>query len=639
MPMVTPDRTVDLPTLGAEWLGSRLFAFYAGPDRNLLASSLRFERNGRISGYRHPNESAWRIEADALLVLRDDGVPSCIATLMRDASDRVVLAGRYLFSSDEIIHRFEELPGIEGRPAICSFDLFDTLVARRCHDPIAIFHRVEIVSGVANFAEARRTVESELFDRGDYALNDIYQALGTRLGLSADTLKLLRALELAEEWDNLFPITEMIERVGPDDIIVSDMYLPTPFLRRVLEEKCKLGGRTLQVSCHGKRHGTVWPSLQTTYMIMRHHGDNVWSDVEAPRRVGIDTEHVELSAWTTGEQILRDVGLAPYAAVIREARLRCYHPDPLLRLAQLAQFNVNLPVHVLAGLALLQTARVERADTLLMCSRDCNLWVGFMRWLSARTSPAPAVRYFESSRVLLLSDSLEYTAYFLRMRGPRTLLVDVSGTGRSVSHFLGHVGAGSNTRVFLLAFAATPDVADWVADLAPPRDDVIVHRLTERAYDHRIAIELLNTSSDERSVRAEFTGRDIRFEREASEFGPESRAIIAAMRAAYVGAMRLFRHSAIRDFPDDVPIDTLRSAGETILDLTDAYAAVFAPLRRDVDNEESHIVDVARSERQRNAQASTSPQILGASMPILGAATPIIGSSRATPSHASETGR
>lgn len=592
--------------LTPEWLTSRLFTFWAGPLQRLLAAALRFERNGRISGYRHSNETGWRIEDGRLVVLRADGVPSCIASATRNDDGTVSLIGAFLLVPGESVHRFDEIRTEDGLPEVFSFDLFDTLVARRCFEPTAIFRLVEAKSGVRDFARLRRAVESGLWASGDYTFDDIYAALGQATGWPAPTLATLRMLELAEEWDNLFPVREMVARVGADDMVVSDMYLPLSFLRRVVDEKCGLEGRAIHLSSHGKHHGSVWPKLLSTHRIRRHHGDHPWGDVGSAKQAGIDAEQVTVAAWTRGEQILNDAGLAAFALVVREARLRSFHPNPRLHRAQLAQFDINLPLLILASLEVLRRARQRGVDTLLMCSRDCNLWVTLMRWMAAHSAASPVVRYFASSRVLFLSDSPEYAAYFLRMRGQRSMLVDVSGTGRSPSHFIARIGGQAHASLFLIA--ATQSVANWVADLAPPRDDVDVTIVTEQTYDSRLAIETLNMSLEGRAMRLGFTGQSLDVLREPNEFGPCAQKVVSVMRNAFLSAVSLLRRSDIRQVPENIPAETLRSAIEALIGLANEYIDVLWPVRQDIVRAEGVIVAAARAERERNVLPGHMPR-------------------------------
>ena len=583
-------------------LVSGVFALRAGAGGKLISSSLRFEPNGRISGCAHPNESAWRWEDGLLVILRHDGLPSCIARPRRPDDSRLVFSGPFLLTAERVLHRFEEIASPDQRPLVFSFDLFDTLVARRCYEPAEVFRIVERRSGIRDFAILRQAVERKLFDAGDYAFGDIYTALGFVTGWSADCLAELSVLELREEWDNLFAIRAMVERVRPQDLIVSDMYLPHEFVRRVVDEKCGLPGRALHLSNHGKHHGTIWAGLQSASNIRRHHGDNPVGDVRSAAGAGIDTEQVTISWWSMGERILGELGLGAFAHALREARLACFDPDPRVHRARLVQIEVNVPLLLLASLAVLRAASARKVETLLMCARDCNLWIMLMRWLAPRAGRPLEVHYFVASRVLLLSNSAEFKAYFEGLRGARTMLVDVSGTGRSPSHFIAEAGAQQHTSLFLM-ISAKEEVSNFIAALAPPRDDVVVEHLMVQSYQRRLVIETLNMSLEGRATRLSFAGGSLEVEREANEFRSAARLRIAAMREGFLGAMSALEGAEITQIPQSLSPELLRSAVQAVMMLGDAYRDVWQPIAEDVCRAEPSVAAAAFAER-RNAQAA-----------------------------------
>ena len=595
----------ELPTLDHAWLTSRMFAFRGAQNKQPYTSAMRFEPNGRISGYRNRNETSWRLTDGKLSILREDGAPSCIAAATRNHDGTISFVGKFLLGGNDIFHRFDEHPVDDGPPMVVSFDLFDTLVARRCYDPISIFHSVERKSGIAGFARLRQDEEHKLWQAGDYGLDDIYAVLEAATGWPEAVLSRLRMLELAEEWDNLIPIREMTARVRPGDLVISDMYLPLSFLRRVLEEKCGLHECIVHLSSHGKHRGEIWPQIRSTHRIMLHYGDNHHSDVQTARRAKVNAEHVTLARWGRGEQILVDAGLAEFARIVREVRLTSFEGDPVVRSAQLAQYEVNIPLLIVASLYLLHQARERDVDTLLMCSRDCNLWLPLMRWMSARSAAAPVVRYLITSRVLLLSDSSDYRAYFSQLRGARNILVDVSGTGRSPSYFLGNLDEQCATSVFLVA--GTGLVGNFVNELAPVRNEIEIDVLSHQPHEKRLAIESLNMSLEGRAHEVVFSGRGFEAQYQPNEFGRVSRTSITALRAAFMEVMGRLEQSDLRKMPEDIPVATLRSAADALIDLAGDYRLAYAAMLKDINQEESNIARIALAARKRSLETAKDP--------------------------------
>ncbi len=588
-----------LPPIDHHWLTSRMFSFRGGEKRQLYCPAIRFDPNGRIGGYRNSNETSWRFSDGRLTILRDDGVPSCIATPIRNEAGTVSFVGKFLLATGNVVHRFEENPADNGPPAVFSFDLFDTLVARRCYDPISIFHAVEAKSGCTGFARARKELESKLWQAGDYAFDDIYTELAAATNWSEATLRHLRMLELAEEWENLFPIRETVSRVRRGDLVVSDMYLPLGFVRRVVEKKCGLEGCLIHLSSHGKHRGEIWTRIRSTHRIMRHYGDNQHGDIESARRANLTTEHVTISRWTRGEQILVDTGLAAIARIVREARLSSFDADPAVRRAQLAQFELNIPLLIVASLYALQRAAELQSDTLLMCSRDCNLWLSLMKWLAARSAGTPAIRYFVASRVLLLSDSPEYSAYFSQMRGRRTMLLDVSGTGRSPAYFLGKFDNHADTSVLLLT--GTTQAADnFVTNMAPASADVQIEILSEQRHEVRLAIESLNMSLEGRAHQIEFTGHSFEVQHQPNEFGPVAQKVITAMRTAFLNTMQQLAEAHLPKLPGHIQVEALRSAANSLIGNVMDHRRTYASILNDIVREEDTVRRAAAAERMRN---------------------------------------
>ena len=579
----------DPSVFGPAWLSARTFRFEA--QGQVVAPALRFSPKGFISGYAHFNETAWRIEDGQVVILRGDGAPSCVLS-QRVADDGAVsLVGPYQFAPDTE-HSFHEITPEPGRVDVFSFDLFDTLVTRRCHDPISIFRTVEDKSGTADFARLRQAVETELWNAGDYDLNDIYAALGAATGWPQGVLDVLRALELVVEWDNLLPVAEMTARVRPNDIIIADMYLPDGFLRRLVDQTLRLPGRLLHVSSHGKHRGEVWQRLAPTHRVLRHHGDNTEADVRSPTEAGIEAEHVTVAAWTRAEAILLRAGLGAQARAIRAARLRYDPPDLEHANAARVQFELNLPLLVLASADVLAHATAVGAETLLLCARDCHLWARLMRIFATHWRPMPTVRYILASRALMMSGGAGYERYFERAAGRRTLIVDVQGTGRSLTHFIAESGRQATTEAYVVARGASDARA-----LNPAASDVAIRALAPGASDEaRAIIEAFNMPLEGSTLRLD--ALDDGFEAQAltSEFSPRSSALVEAMGLVFTAGLEAIRLHA-PTLPSGIAPEALETATADLLALTPAFAWIAKPLRDDIERSEANVIAMAHAQR------------------------------------------
>ena len=92
----------------------------------------------------------------------------------------------------------------ERRPAVNTFDVFDTLIARRCIDPVGVFHAIAERSGLGNFVAARLAAERAVA-HGPYDLATIYATLAEMFGLSGETAAELQAMEVEIEIENVIP--------------------------------------------------------------------------------------------------------------------------------------------------------------------------------------------------------------------------------------------------------------------------------------------------------------------------------------------------------------------------------------------------------------------------------------------------
>lgn len=200
--------------------------------------------------------------------------------------------------------------------AVRSFDLFDTLVARRCVHPFNIFFFVERRSSHDGFAKMHVLAERKVSDQ-DYDLLTIYRAMQAMDTIDSERLAALMKMELEEEFANLIPIRENCQLVTPGDLLVSDMYLPIPFLLRVVKQKCGLKFNQIYLTTHGKSRGTAWSTLSNKFAISLHLGDNPHSDIFMPEKHGIPARLTELSKLTETEQYLTDSGFEPLAWAVR----------------------------------------------------------------------------------------------------------------------------------------------------------------------------------------------------------------------------------------------------------------------------------------------------------------------------------
>lgn len=200
---------------------------------------------------------------------------------------------------------------LESR-SVVSFDVFDTALLRGVGFPSDLFLLVEHEARSQGFAcpgfhqrriEAERAARDVAWALGKHevTLDDIYQELEGHYGPSE--LEQLRRLELETELALSAPNPVILElhrrarQMGRKVVFVSDMYLPRNTIAAMLE-RAGYDWDGLWVSCVSgktKHEGALFDEVCAALGVgshgLLHVGDNLRSDVEMPRRRGIEAVH------------------------------------------------------------------------------------------------------------------------------------------------------------------------------------------------------------------------------------------------------------------------------------------------------------------------------------------------------------
>lgn len=203
-----------------------------------------------------------------------------------------------------------------------SFDIFDTLITRITavpQGPFAIMQNKLIhdekyknfpYSLRYNFYNLRMQSERFLYQKvctnkmQDITFSEIYSYIAFNQGLSDIEKNLLMDLEISTERQTLVPVSENIQLVeqliseGHQVILISDMYHDEELIREIL---CKFSqifqSIPLYVSSkykkkkhHGELFRFVGQQEGISYKQWIHIGDNVHSDGDTPKKLGINTQ-------------------------------------------------------------------------------------------------------------------------------------------------------------------------------------------------------------------------------------------------------------------------------------------------------------------------------------------------------------
>ncbi len=187
---------------------------------------------------------------------------------------------------------------------VVSFDVFDTLIFRRCR-PHDVFTAAEkkynalSSSNIASFREDRLRAEHSARSKTtleEITLDEIYDELAAKYDPSQ--LGKLKSAELEAELEAVYPNREMqrfyasMLDEGRKVIIVSDMYLPERIISRMLEQCGYRDYTNLYVSSEyrtSKRYGGLFRQVLNDEgnAGIFHIGDHVISDYLMPKKMGI----------------------------------------------------------------------------------------------------------------------------------------------------------------------------------------------------------------------------------------------------------------------------------------------------------------------------------------------------------------
>ena len=315
-----------------------------------------------------------------------------------------------------------------------TWDIFDTLIARRCVFPQRVFDIVEQRLGVKNFANMRKTAEQLILNIGiNFKLGDIYDVMWQIFKLDKQTTDRWKQVELDVEFEQAIPIAENINQVCSGDVLISDMYLPTDSVRRMLE-KCGLFVPVeVIISNNVKSNGKIWKQFREQGLFVMHTGDNEISDVAKPREFGMESSWTVLHRPTPLETQLLKIDFE-FGAYLRELRLANPFDEEVKR-NYWSLFVINVGILILIAQLIDRVQKTYGFEYLGFCGRDTYYMRQIYRRLkSDRNEPIPANDYLYYSRKLVKNSEEDLIKYFANeIDGRRALMIDLFGTGTNLS--------------------------------------------------------------------------------------------------------------------------------------------------------------------------------------------------------------
>ena len=317
-----------------------------------------------------------------------------------------------------------------AKKTLRTWDIFDTLIARRCITPDRVFNMLERRIKVKGFAVARMKAEQMLIKRGrPFKLDDIYDELLKASHVDKNVADGWKKAECEIELEQAIPIVENINKVRSGDVLISDMYLPDDVIRRMLE-KCGLFVPVeLIITNSGKSGGAVWKQLRDQGVYLSHVGDNQQSDVKKPREFQFASSWSILNRLNQFESDLTKIDFE-FAAYLRSIRLA--NPfDEEIKHHYWTLFVINVGCLMLTVQLLDMIQKHYGFEHLGFCGRDTYYMRQlYQRLKRDRNEAAPSDSYLYYSRKLLANSEADLIKYFSsEINGRRSLLIDLTGSG------------------------------------------------------------------------------------------------------------------------------------------------------------------------------------------------------------------
>jgi Predicted hydrolase (HAD superfamily) len=265
---------------------------------------------------------------------------------------------------------------------LATFDIFDTTLLRKCGSPEVVQPIVAHRLFPTDRCRREAFLAWRLTANGN-AITSIY-ASAEEAGFDSYSTDSLMQAELNVEAEMLTanPMVQAkikdYRKQGYVIKFVSDMYLPSDFLKRILiREQCALLDDEVIVSCEWearKDNGSLYQRVRAAYHPKEwiHHGDNRWSDVTMARKNGvkaflIDTQYTAIEQRILeAAQNLRDGWqLTWLVGISRTARLQQKNTPEAVFAA-----DYIVPTYLPFVIDAIEEAKQQHIDCLQFLSRD-----------------------------------------------------------------------------------------------------------------------------------------------------------------------------------------------------------------------------------------------------------------------------
>ena len=332
---------------------------------------------------------------------------------------------------------------------IYSFDVFDTCLVRLCGKPSNVFEILsEQISSILTLSEHQRQLFVSLrANTTGKSLQEIYNKIcqSIEITISPDTLV---QMELVLEQEVLSPvekISKLIKSLRKTGFIIfiSDMYLPSNFIRQILikYELCDEND-LIYVSCEqnaSKYDASLFKKikkeLKVSYSSWIHYGDNIISDYQIPSKLGIRC-HLIKKEQLPYETTIHNHFTPQFpfnsivAGISQGLHLRYYSlkPSPFV-------CDISAPFIVSWVAKIMHDAEKKGITQLFFCARDTHSAFLVAKKLNP-LFPNIEIKYIFVSRVSLSKSSKLVFEYFksvgITNTDKKSAIVDFVSTGNTL---------------------------------------------------------------------------------------------------------------------------------------------------------------------------------------------------------------
>lgn len=323
---------------------------------------------------------------------------------------------------------------------LISFDIFDTLVDRVIEQPAHLFKLMEsevdiLTDGrIPNFQTIRQTTERvlkakliEKKEKQEVTFDEIYSEIELCYHLPRGVIEKIKEIELKLELSFINKraigsrIFDIAFQSGRKVVLISDMYLPEYFIRRILkkcgypEEVCLYLSSSVGKTKH---EGGLFEFVQNSELIKfsdwLHVGDNPHGDVAVPKRFGIKTfllksayqlanGNLRLNEIFKTDRKNRSIGESIIYGLIQKK----FFDNPFKQISKNTMFDGNPYIFGYMGAGpmffsflhwVMQEAKRDKIQNLLFLSRDGKILWRMAKILFPENEGWPKVRYVFSSR-------------------------------------------------------------------------------------------------------------------------------------------------------------------------------------------------------------------------------------------------